>query len=107
MLPSTVVVEETQHSRCQPIRDDVEKFGRAHARKLYTNPVKSKIGDMQSNGASDAISGKESKPRINFGEHRKGVLTAFDIRNNEILNPDEPVLFGNPGSISANTGKIS
>ncbi|KAF5240703.1 hypothetical protein FAUST_4229 [Fusarium austroamericanum] len=96
MLPSTVVVEETQHGRDEPERDDVERAGRAHVRKLYTNPVKSKIRDMQSNGASGAISGKESKPRLNFGEHRKDILACFDFRSNRILNLYKPGLYGSP-----------
>ncbi|RGP71744.1 hypothetical protein FSPOR_3110 [Fusarium sporotrichioides] len=73
MLPSTFVVEETQHDELGQLRIGVEGAGRGHARKLNTNP--------------------EKKPRLNFGEHKKGVLTSFD-RNHKVLSPDEPVLHG-------------
>ncbi|KAG8349961.1 hypothetical protein FVEN_g11846 [Fusarium venenatum] len=95
MQSSTIVVEETQHDEGQ-LRDDVESIGRAHARKLYFNPAKSALPDLERIGSSNRIGElhPEHKPRLNFGEHRKGVLTAFYYRNYKVLNPDEPILHG-------------
>ncbi|KPA37360.1 hypothetical protein FLAG1_09825 [Fusarium langsethiae] len=96
LLLKKKVVEETQHDELGQLQTDVEGAGRGHVRKLYTKPVKSKLPDVERNGASDVVGGqpKQQKPRLNFGEHRRGVLTSFDYRNHKVLNPDEPVLHG-------------
>ncbi|KAJ4114786.1 hypothetical protein NW768_011340 [Fusarium equiseti] len=50
---------------------------------------------MQNNSASTKVTGEsDHSPRLNFGENRKGVLSAFDFRNGKILNPKTPALYG-------------
>ncbi|KAL6912674.1 hypothetical protein FSST1_010434 [Fusarium sambucinum] len=78
--PITIVVEETQYDDLG--REDfnirVESVGRAHVRNIFSSQVKEHFAEL---GLG-----------FNLGEHRKGVLTAFDWRNDRILYREKPYI---------------
>ncbi|CZR36035.1 uncharacterized protein FPRO_03705 [Fusarium proliferatum ET1] len=85
LLHSTIVLEEDQ------------------AKKLFQKKMKeSSIEDMHRSGNSETISHqiKDSPPKMNFGEHRKGVLTSFDWRNYKLLSSDNPIIFGEEDAVN-------
>lgn len=95
LLPSTIVVEQTQHDPTNDLAILVESMGKAHAQRLYTQNKSSSIIDMQNNSSSTKVTGEsDSAPRLNFGERRKAVLSAFDFRIDKILNAKTPALYG-------------
>ncbi|KLO85638.1 permease-unknown function [Fusarium fujikuroi] len=96
LLPSTIVLEEVTHDETKEIVDVVRKMGQDQAKKLFQKKMKeSSIEDMHRSGNSETISHqiKDSPPKMNFGEHRKGVLISFDWRNYKLLSSDNPVIF--------------
>ncbi|KAF5584723.1 snf2 family helicase [Fusarium subglutinans] len=103
LLPSTIVLEEVTHDETEEIFDLVQKMGQDQAKKLYQKKMKeSSIEDMHRSGNSETINrqSEDSIRKINFGEHRKGVLTSFDWRNYKLLYPDNPVLFGGEDAVN-------
>lgn len=88
-LPSTVVVEETRHDEFGEPHDLVQEEGYLQAHKLYTQERKADVPYTDRNESSSKVdrSNQNSGPRLNFGEHRKGVITPFDWRNYKVLNP--------------------
>ncbi|KAF4503723.1 hypothetical protein FAGAP_1 [Fusarium agapanthi] len=103
LLPSTIILEEVTHDETEEIFDDVQKMGQDQAKKLYQKKMKeSSIEDMHRSGNSETINrqSEDSVRKMNFGEHRKGVLTSFDWRNYKLLYPDNPVLFGGEDAVN-------
>ncbi|KAF5547475.1 snf2 family helicase [Fusarium mexicanum] len=103
LLPSTIVLEEVTHDETEEIFDLVQKMGQDQAKKLYQKNMKeSSIEDMHRSGNSKTINrqSEDSVRKMNFGEHRKGVLTSFDWRNYKLLYPDNPVLFGGEDAVN-------
>ncbi|KAF5963589.1 hypothetical protein FBULB1_13287 [Fusarium bulbicola] len=102
LLPSLIVLEEVSHDETKDIADTVQSMGQLQAKKLYKQKTESSIEDMDRSGTSQAINGqvKDHSLKLNFGEHRKGVLTSFDWRNCKILYPDNPAIFGHPDTIN-------
>ncbi|KAG5815236.1 hypothetical protein H9Q74_002952 [Fusarium xylarioides] len=80
LLPSMIVLEEVSHDETKEVADAVRSMGQIQAQKLFNQKKESKIEDMHRSGNSQAINGqvKDPSPKLNFGEHRKGVLTSFD-----------------------------
>ncbi|KAI1063107.1 hypothetical protein LB507_005615 [Fusarium sp. FIESC RH6] len=94
LLPLTILVEETQHDPTSDLTISVESMDKAHAQRLYSQNRSSWIIDMQNNSASTKVTGEsDSAPRLKLGENRKGVLGAFDFRNDKIPNPKTPALY--------------
>ncbi|KAJ4265989.1 hypothetical protein NW762_003962 [Fusarium torreyae] len=79
---STVVVEECNFDCWQPYAATVELMGKEHSKVLFGQ-----------NSESDFFAAY-GEVILNLSEHRKGVLTSFDWRNHEVLNPNNPILFG-------------
>ncbi|KAH7182441.1 uncharacterized protein B0J16DRAFT_321223 [Fusarium flagelliforme] len=57
LLPSTVVVEETQHDPTNDLAALVESMGKANAKRLYSQNKLSSIMDMQNNSSSMKVAG--------------------------------------------------
>ncbi|RGP72381.1 hypothetical protein FLONG3_6777 [Fusarium longipes] len=95
-LPSTIVVEETQHDETLPLSIQVQAMGQAQSQNLYNQKTpEAQIDDRERNGSSSTIEADpEQKPQLNFGEHRRGILTSFDWRNYKILYPEKPPVYG-------------
>ncbi|CVK94439.1 uncharacterized protein FMAN_03543 [Fusarium mangiferae] len=103
LLPSTIVLEEVTHDETKEIVDVVRKMGQDQARKLFQKKMKeSSIEDMHRSGNSETINRQinDSPPKMNYGEHKKGVLTSFDWRNYRLLYPDNPVIFGEQDAVN-------
>lgn len=103
LLPSTIVLEEVTHDETKEIFDLVRTMGQYQAKKLFQKKTKeSSIEDMHRSGNSEAINRQinDSPPKMNFGEHRKGVLTSFDWRNYKLLYPDNPIVFGDEDAVN-------
>nr|RBQ94090.1 hypothetical protein FVER53263_20281 [Fusarium verticillioides] len=96
LLPSMIVLEEVSHDETKGVADAVRSMGQIQVQKLFNQKKDSEIEDMHRSSNSQAINGlvKDLLPKLNFGEHRKGVLTSFDWRNYKILYTDNPVMFG-------------
>ncbi|KAF5693556.1 metal-nicotianamine transporter YSL11 [Fusarium denticulatum] len=75
LLPSLIVLEEVSHNEKAEIAGDVQLMGQLQAIK-------------------------DPSPKLNFGEHRKGVLTSFDWHYYQILYPDNPVIFGKEDAVN-------
>ncbi|CCT64919.1 uncharacterized protein FFUJ_03817 [Fusarium fujikuroi IMI 58289] len=103
LLPSTIVLEEVTHDETKEIFNAVRKMGQDQAKKLFQKKMnQSSIEDMHRSGNSETISHqiKDSPPKMNFGEHRKGVLTSFDWRNYKLLSSDNPIIFGEEDAVN-------
>jgi hypothetical protein len=101
LLQSMILLEEVSHDETKEVADAVRSMGEIKAQKLSNQKKESKIVDMHRSGNSRAINGqvKDPSPKLDFGEHRKGVLTSFDWRNYKILFPDDPVIFGHDDTV--------
>lgn len=80
--PSTIVVEECSFETTLPIATTVEQMGKVQSKKIFDQ------------GLELGILAGHNQATLNMDEHRKGVLTAFNWRNNTFLNPREPLIFG-------------
>ncbi|KAF5568304.1 permease [Fusarium phyllophilum] len=101
-FPPLIALELVSHDETKIIADTVQSMGQLQAKKLYKQKKESSIEDVDRSGTSQAINGqvKDPSPKLNFGEHRKGVLTSFDWRNYKMLYPYNPAIFGHPNAVN-------
>ncbi|KAK7397912.1 hypothetical protein QQX98_012715 [Neonectria punicea] len=95
-FPPTVCVEEVAFDEYGPLAKAVAADGVASSKSLFNfSQARGIVLDAQ---ASRDIPGSSNEARLNFGVHRKAVMTAFDWRNQKILN--HPVFHGHKDEIS-------
>ncbi|KAF5642787.1 uncharacterized protein FTJAE_3503 [Fusarium tjaetaba] len=103
-----LLCNQFQEASSSPYQEDTtlmtrfDSMGQIQAQKLFNQKKDPKIEDIHRSGNSQAINGqvKDPSPELNFGEHRKGVLTSFDWRNYKIMYPDNPVIFGQEDAVN-------
>ncbi|KAM0542074.1 hypothetical protein ACHAO7_010139 [Fusarium culmorum] len=101
MLPSSIRIEECPYRPGNPDAELLRRIGQGYADSLFSSadagleqstravPDPSEPADSNDLGLHD---GTES--HMNFGEHRAGVITAFDPRTIKLLQPTTPAFFG-------------
>ncbi|KAL3602847.1 hypothetical protein FPOAC2_07161 [Fusarium poae] len=84
MLPSIVRIEECPYRKHNPDGILLQQMGRSYADSLFNRPDLSNL-DQATRAVADpsatlTIQGlqENSESTMNFGEHRAGVITAFD-----------------------------
>ncbi|EKJ75848.1 hypothetical protein FPSE_04028 [Fusarium pseudograminearum CS3096] len=101
MLPSSIRIEECPYRPGNPDAELLRRIGKGYADSLFSSaeagleqstravPDPSQPADSNDLGLHD---GTES--HMNFGEHRAGVITAFDPGTIMLLQPTTPAFFG-------------
>ncbi|OBS25871.1 hypothetical protein FPOA_06405 [Fusarium poae] len=96
MLPSVIRVEECPFSPDDPDAALVKKLGQTYADSLFSTLGSANLTEYtQAAQSSDMAKDNSQEVNLNFGEHRAGVITAFDPRTVQMLNPAMSAFFGN------------
>ncbi|OBS25885.1 hypothetical protein FPOA_06419 [Fusarium poae] len=100
MLPNIIRIEECPYRKRNPDGILLQQMGRSYADSLFNHSDLSNL-DQATRAVADPSATlttqglqENSESTMNFGEHRAGVITAFDPRTIKLLHPTTPALFG-------------
>ncbi|KAL3602835.1 hypothetical protein FPOAC2_07148 [Fusarium poae] len=100
MLPSVIRVEECPFSPDDPDAALVKKLAQTYADSLFSTLGSANLTEYtQAAQSSDMAKDNSQEVNLNFGEHRAGVITAFDPRTVQMLNPAMSAFFGNKSEL--------
>ena len=90
LLPSTIVVEETQHDPTSDLAILVESMGKAHAQRLHSQNKLPTTPDTQTNSSSAQVAGgSDGTPKLNVGEYRKKFKEAIAmLKDPDLVRPN-------------------
>ncbi|KAM0229469.1 hypothetical protein ACHAPO_010013 [Fusarium lateritium] len=85
----------------------VQEEGATLSSQLFKPGSREGIPDsVQAGSSSQAIEGTSQEATLNFGVHRRGVLTAFDWRNSKLLDPNNSRIDGGKFSIQVELKRL-